>query len=214
MGAPAVTAVGSLATAAAAPVTAPTTAPATMVSRTSPVFSIRLFTAVFRLAFGLAFAFALDAPPACSRAGLPSGRRRPPVWTCRPWSRSKQPTFASIFLGNDAAFLLVPPEGAGERPLADVDEGLEEGWALEDPPLAADERPAAFFLVVGMSVSVVRIGMREMGVEQVVLQRAEVASQLLAGLGDGGAEGRRMSVARPARRRVAPAVRRFRRSGP
>jgi hypothetical protein len=35
-----------------------------------------------------------------------------------------------------------------------------------------------------------RIGGRETRVEQVVLQRAEVASQLLASLGDGGAEGR------------------------
>jgi hypothetical protein len=33
-----------------------------------------------------------------------------------------------------------------------------------------------------------------MGVEKVMLQRAEVASQFLAGLGDGGAEGRRGSV--------------------
>jgi hypothetical protein len=33
--------------------------------------------------------------------------------------------------------------------------------------------------------------------EQVLLQRAEVASQLLSGLGDGGAKGRRRSVPAP-----------------
>ena len=60
VGEPGVTAVGSLATADAAPVTAPTTAPATTVSRTSPVFSIKLFTTDFRVVFGLDLA--PDAP--------------------------------------------------------------------------------------------------------------------------------------------------------
>ena len=56
-------------------------------------------------------------------------------------------------------------------------------------------RAARGFLLGGRHVGLrVRI-LRDLGVVQVVLQRAEVASQLLAGLGDGRAEGRRISVA-------------------
>jgi hypothetical protein len=67
----------------------------------------------------------------------------------------------SSSLGSDAALLLGLAEG--EEPVgaalaecereAAVVLDLVGGWAFEDPPPVADDRPAAFFFAVGMSVS-------------------------------------------------------------
>ena len=79
-------------------------------------------------------------------------------------------------------------ESAEARPFADDDEGLVGAWDLEAPAAAAGGG-----LLLGRCHVGLRVGFRigEMGMEQVVLERTEVTCQLLAGLGDGGAEGRR-----------------------